>query len=143
MTVRFRWCGWLVPAFLAAWPARLLADGGEGMGAAGYLAQLIGGLLIVIVAIVVLGWVLRRTQGGGGRGSQLIDVISVRSIGARERLMLVQVGEEQILVGVAPSGIRTLHTLENPVVAEAGEAVDFSGVLRRAVRGRAAGGEHP
>ncbi|WP_024327419.1 flagellar biosynthetic protein FliO [Thioalkalivibrio sp. AKL19] len=118
------------------WPLTAFAEGGSS-GAAGYLAQLIGGLVLVIGAIVVLGWVLRRTQGGLNRGSQVIEIVAARSVGARERLVLVQVGDEQVLVGVAPSGMRALHTLREPVTAPAGEAPDFSGVLKRAVSRRA------
>ncbi|WP_038054593.1 flagellar biosynthetic protein FliO [Thioalkalivibrio sp. ALJ1] len=117
------------------WPLNALADSGSG-GAAGYLAQLIGGLVLVIGAIVVLGWVLRRTQGGLNRGSQAIEIVAARSVGTRERLVLVQVGNEQVLVGVAPSGIRTLHTMNEPVTAAVGETPDFSSALKRAVSRR-------
>ncbi|MFO7955081.1 flagellar biosynthetic protein FliO [Thioalkalivibrio sp.] len=122
------------------WPLTALAEG-DNSGAAGYLAQLIGGLVLVIGAIVVLGWVLRRTQGGLNRGSQVIEIVAARSVGARERLVLVQVGDEQVLVGVAPSGMRTLHTMREPATAPAGETPDFSSALKRAVTRRGVSGE--
>ncbi|WP_026304831.1 MULTISPECIES: flagellar biosynthetic protein FliO [unclassified Thioalkalivibrio] len=118
------------------WPLTALAEGGSG-GAAAYLTQLIGGLVLVIGAIVVLGWILRRTQGGLNRGSQVIEIVAARSVGTRERLVLVQVGDEQVLVGVAPSGMRTLHTMRESVVAPVGETPDFSSALKRAVTRRA------
>ncbi|WP_018866254.1 MULTISPECIES: flagellar biosynthetic protein FliO [unclassified Thioalkalivibrio] len=126
----------LTAATGSLWPLTALAEGGGG-GAAGYLAQLIGGLVLVIGAIVVLGWVLRRTQGGLNRGSQVIEIVAARSVGARERLVLVQVGDEQVLVGVGPAGMRTLHTMNEPVLAPAGETPDFSSALKRAVTRRA------
>ncbi|WP_026278637.1 MULTISPECIES: flagellar biosynthetic protein FliO [unclassified Thioalkalivibrio] len=119
------------------WPALALAEeSGGGISAAAHLTQMIGGLVIVIIAIVVLGWILRRTQGGLSRGSQAIELVAVRSVGTRERLMLVQVGEEQVLIGVAPSGMRTLHTMREPVAVEEASTADFSSALRRAVSGR-------
>lgn len=117
------------------WPMTALAEEG-GADAAAYLAQLIGGLALVVGAIVILGWVLRRTQGGLNRGSQAIEIVAARSVGTRERLMLIQVGNEQVLVGVAPSGMRTLHTLAQPLAAEEVENVDFSSALKRAVTRR-------
>ncbi|WP_018864362.1 MULTISPECIES: flagellar biosynthetic protein FliO [Thioalkalivibrio] len=125
------------------WPAIALAEEASGgISAAAHLTQMIGGLVIVIVAIVLLGWILRRTQGGLSRGSQAIELVAVRSVGTRERLMLVQVGGEQVLIGVAPSGMRTLHTLREPVNVEETATPDFSSALRRAVSGRReAGGE--
>lgn len=132
---------WLAVLGLAGagglWPALALAEeAGGGISAAAHLTQMIGGLVIVIIAIVLLGWILRRTQGGLSRGSQTIELVAVRSVGTRERLMLVQVGDEQVLIGVAPSGMRTLHTLREPVSVEEGTTADFSSALRRAVSGR-------
>ncbi|WP_017926403.1 flagellar biosynthetic protein FliO [Thioalkalivibrio sp. HL-Eb18] len=145
MTLRF--AHWLAVLGLAGtgglWPAIGFAEEANGgISAAAHLTQMIGGLVIVIIAIVVLGWILRRTQGGLSRGSQTIELVAVRSVGTRERLMLVQVGEEQVLIGVAPSGMRTLHTLREPVSVEETTTADFSSALRRAVSGRReAGGE--
>ncbi len=101
--------------------------------AAGYLTELLGGLLLVLALILALAWVLRRMPGGVGPGQQMIEVLAVRAIGTRERLMLIQVGEEQILVGVAPSGMRHLHTLNQPITIAQREpgAGDFAGLLSR------------
>ena len=83
--------------------------------AAGYLTQLVGGLVLVILVIIALAWILRRMPGVPGQGAQVIEILAVRSVGARERLLLVQIGEEQILVGLTPMGMRHLHTLRKPV----------------------------
>lgn len=145
--MKLRFAHWLAVLGLAGtgglWPAIGLAEEANGgISAAAHLTQMIGGLVIVIIAIVVLGWILRRTQGGLSRGSQTIELVAVRSVGTRERLMLVQVGDEQVLIGVAPSGMRTLHTLREPVSVEEATTPDFSSALRRAVSGRReAGGE--
>lgn len=45
-----------------------------------------------------------------------IKVVSVMALGARERLALVEVGGQQILLGITPSAIRTLHVFDEPVV---------------------------
>jgi len=46
-------------------------------------------------------------------------VISGLSIGAKERLVLIEVGKEQVLLGVSPGRVQTLHVLEEPVTFEA------------------------
>ena len=101
--------------------------------AAGYLAQLIGGLVVVIAVILVLAWVFRRLPGVPGQGPQVIEILAVRSVGARERLMLVQVGEEQILIGMTPAGMRPLHRLRKrvDVPAPAQGPPDFASLLKR------------
>ncbi|MBK1716710.1 flagellar biosynthetic protein FliO [Thiocystis violacea] len=100
--------------------------------AAGYLSQLLGGLVLVILAIVILAWFLRRVPGIAGQGQTAIQILAVRAIGTRERLMLVQVGEEQILIGVTATGVRHLHTLGRRVELAAEEPWpgDFASLLK-------------
>jgi len=101
--------------------------------AADYLARLIGGLALVIGLILLLAWILRRIPGMPGPGQQVIEVLAVRSVGTRERLMLVQVGDEQILIGLTATGIRHIHTLRKNIVMLPTEPapVDFASLLRR------------
>jgi flagellar protein FliO/FliZ len=94
----------------------------SGSGMAGQLAQLVLGLLLVLGVIFFLAWMLRRVQQAGpaGRG-QVIDIISSRALGPRDRLVLVQVGNEQILLGLSPGTITALHVLKEPVQVPSAE----------------------
>ena len=87
-----------------------------GGGVAGQLTQLVLGLLLVLGLIFFLAWLLRRVQqtGPGGKG-QVIELIGSRALGPRDRLVLVQVGNEQILLGLTPGTISALHVLKEPV----------------------------
>ena len=83
---------------------------------AGQLTQLVFGLLLVLGLIFVLAWLLRRVQQAGPAGKgQVIDIVGSRALGPRDRLMLVQVGNEQILLGLSPGSITALHVLKEPV----------------------------
>lgn len=81
----------------------------------GQLTQLVLGLLLVLGLIFALAWLLRRVQHAGPRHGQMIELISSRALGARDRLVLVQVGNEQILLGLTPGRITALHVLKEPV----------------------------
>ncbi|BDM21681.1 MULTISPECIES: flagellar biosynthetic protein FliO [Pseudomonas] len=81
----------------------------------GQLAQMVFGLLLVVGLIFLLAWVLRRMQGATPKGGQVIEIVGSRTIGPRDRLLLVQVGKEQILIGHAPGSIEALHVLAEPV----------------------------
>ncbi|MDH0648291.1 flagellar biosynthetic protein FliO [Pseudomonas sp. GD03858] len=94
----------------AAAPAAPLPGG---MGA--QLAQMVFGLLLVVGLIFALAWLLRRMQGNAQRGAQVIEIVGSRAIGPRDRLLLVQVGKEQILIGHTPGSIEALHVLAEPV----------------------------
>ena len=94
-----------------------------GMGMGGQLFQLLLGLLLVIGLIFVLAWVMRRVQRVGPNSGQVIELVSSRALGPRDRLMLVQVGNEQILLGITPGRITPLHVLKEPVQVPARESV--------------------
>jgi flagellar protein FliO/FliZ len=132
-------------------PASLLAEGGgsavpaaPGLDAGQVLSVLLG-LAAVLVAIVALSWVLRtilRLQGGAGPGP--LRVVAALSLGPRERVVLVEVGAAQVLVGVTPGRIQPLHILgegervEGPVTAPVGTS-GFGAHLTR-LMDRAGGG---
>lgn len=104
---------------LAAEPAATAAAAAAPVvnsGVAGQLTQLVFGLLFVLALIFFLAWLLRRVQQAGPAGkAQVIDIIGSRALGPRDRLMLVQVGNEQILLGLSPGTITALHVLKEPV----------------------------
>ena len=91
-------------------------------GVAGQLTQLVFGLLLVLGLIFFLAWLLRRVQQAGPAGKgQVIELIGSRALGPRDRLLLVQVGNEQILLGLSPGTITALHVLKEPVHVSSAE----------------------
>jgi flagellar protein FliO/FliZ len=91
-------------------------------GLGGQLTQLVLGLLLVIGLIFLLAWLMRRVQRVGPGNGQLIELLSSRAIGPRDRLVLIQVGGEQILLGITPGRITPLHVLKEPVSAPTRQA---------------------
>src|SRR3954453_11927244 len=82
---------------------------------AGGLAQVTFALLIVLVAIFAVAWVARRMRGFNNRVGGSIDVLADVPLGQKERAVLLKVGSKQILLGVAPGRVNTLHVLEEPL----------------------------
>ncbi len=76
---------------------------------------MLGALLGVLLLIFLVAWVLKRVQQGQGSGRAHLKVVSVLPLSTRERVVLIQAGEEQVLVGVSGAGIQQLHTLKEPV----------------------------
>lgn len=83
----------------------------------GQLLQLLFGLLLVIGLIFLLAWLMRRVQQSlpVKSANQVITLLASQSLGPRDRLLLVQVGKEQILLGLTPGTITPLHVLQEPV----------------------------
>src|SRR5690554_4447404 len=93
--------------------------GGNAPDTLGTLLSLDVGLLAVIAVIYGCAWLIRRMNGMTGMNNNAIKVVSVLAIGARERIALVEVGGQQILLGITPSTIRTLQVFDQPVVDSA------------------------
>ncbi|MGY3265609.1 flagellar protein FliO/FliZ [Lysobacter sp. HA35] len=98
---------------------------------AGSIGGAVFSLLLVIGLILGLGWLAKRMPGmnRGGGSSQLKIVASV-ALGPRDRAVVLDVGGQQLLVGVGQGGVRTLHTLEHPLpVVESSAPTVFAQVL--------------
>lgn len=90
---------------------------GSGSGdALASLATLGIGLLVVVGLIFGCAWLVRRMSGLTGMNTGTMKVVSVMALGARERIALIDVAGTQILVGITPTAIRTLHVFDEPVV---------------------------
>ena len=97
-----------------------------------YLAQVLGSLLLVFMCLFAVVLLLRRVNRLGPDAAGPLRVIGSASVGQREKIVLVAAGEQQLLLGVAPGAVRTLHVLKEPVVAASAPALDFAAVLRAA-----------
>jgi flagellar protein FliO/FliZ len=105
---------------------------------AGGLASVTFALLAVLAAIFAVAWLARRVRGMGSRVGNAIDVLADIPLGPKERAVLLKVGTEQVLVGVAPGRVSALHVLRDPVeIPKATTAVtpaaSFSALLKRSL----------
>lgn len=105
---------------------------------AGNLVQTLLGLLLVLACIVLVAWLLKRSSSFHMAASGKLKVIASIPLGPRERAVLVQIGDEQLLLGVTPQQINTLHKLEQPLPIDptAGMSGDFAGKLRQMMQQR-------
>jgi flagellar protein FliO/FliZ len=106
---------------------------------AGGLASVTFALLAVLAAIFAVAWLARRVRGIGNRVGNAIDVLAEVPLGPKERAVLLKVGAEQLLIGVAPGRVSALHVLRDPVEVAKGAAVttptaaSFSALLKRSL----------
>jgi len=74
-------------------------------------------MILVLAAVLGSAWLMRRMRGMAGTAAGALEVLSQISLGTRERAVLIRVGEQQLLIGVAPGSVRTLHVLTTPTTA--------------------------
>lgn len=99
-----------------------------------YLLQVVGSFVVVILLLIGVLVLLRRFNGVSSQMNGNMRVISSVGVGQRERVVLLQVGEEQILVGVGPGNVRKIHAFDEPVVEPAASSTpNFSDVWKVAL----------
>src|SRR5690606_28769319 len=91
---------------------------GSGQNAVGSvcLFSVMLALVAVVVMIFATAWLIKRFTGLSALNNRQIKVLATLPVGARERVVLVEVGEQQLLLGVTPQQINTLHAFKEPVV---------------------------
>jgi len=90
--------------------------------------SMIVSLLMVLALIIVSAFVLKRFNLTQQNSSQL-RVIASLSLGAKEKVIVVQIGEEQLVLGVCPAHISLLKTLETPIESQTVKSAVLSGGL--------------
>ncbi len=83
-----------------------------------YLGQVVASLALVIGLLLGALWIMRRVNGVGHAVGGQMRVVSSLGLGQRERAVLVSVGDQQILLGVAPGRVAALHVFDEPPVAQ-------------------------
>ncbi len=111
-------------------------------GLASGFAQMLLGLGVVIVLLLASLWLIKRLTAPRGPAAGL-KVLGGVAIGSRERLVLVEVGDKVLVLGVTATNINTLHTtdagslaLSAPPAGPERREPEFAGWLKRSLERR-------
>ncbi len=100
------------------------------------LLQVLVGLFLVLAAVAGAAWLLRRMAPGQALAGGVLKVVGAMAVGPKERVVLVEVGDTWLVLGVAPGQVNTLHTLSKQAVpggSAHGTPPLFSDWLKRAM----------
>ncbi|MDD5298567.1 MAG: flagellar biosynthetic protein FliO [Rhodocyclaceae bacterium] len=89
-----------------------LPDAGAGLG------QVVLGLIVVIALLWASLYLLKRLQSPRGGVASGLKVVAATAVGPRERVVVVEVGETWLVVGVAPGQVSALSTLPRQELPE-------------------------
>lgn len=76
------------------------------------ILQMVLGLMLIIGLLFAGAFFLRKLNGGKSFGNTgPLKIIGGLMLSTRERIVLVEVGDTWVVVGIVPGQIKTLHTL--------------------------------
>ena len=99
---------------LYALPASALAQSTSTSSDLGTILSISLSLFVVLGLIFGLAYIMRRFTGASSGNGQM-RVVSSMMAGTKERIMVLQVGNEQHLIGVTAHAINHLATLQEPI----------------------------
>ncbi|MBN2701236.1 MAG: flagellar biosynthetic protein FliO [Methylohalobius sp. ZOD2] len=126
--------------FIICWvaPAAWAAPTPPGLNPA-LAGQWLGGLVLVLILVFACLWLLQRLNRWNAPGGGQIRLLGGLSLGHRERMVVVELGETQLVLGVAPGRVQTLHVLEGDRRLSQVEVGGFGKHLRQALAQRGKG----
>ncbi len=92
------------------------------IGSGGHLLNVTLGLLLIIGLIFGLSWFVKRFSQGTFSGNSHLKIIATMPLGTRERIVLIDAGGQQLLLGITPTHINTLHAFDAPIATDSMEA---------------------
>ncbi|MBX3641303.1 MAG: flagellar biosynthetic protein FliO [Nitrosomonas sp.] len=108
---------------LFTFPAQVLAETApkipvapESLIGTDSMAKMITGLLLVLGIIIISTWALKRFSIIPAiSSSSHLKIVAATGVGQRERVVIVEIGETWLVLGVAPGQVTQLHTMERPL----------------------------
>jgi flagellar protein FliO/FliZ len=89
-------------------------------------SSMILSLLMVLGLIIISALVLKRFNLAQQNSSQL-KIIASLSLGTKEKVVVVQIGDQQLVLGVCSQQISLLKQLETPIDIQASKPLALSG----------------
>ena len=104
------------------------------------LVQVILSLVVVVMLLMGTLYLLQRLSAPRGAGAGLLRVVAATAVGTRERVVVVEVGETWLVLGVAPGSVSALHQLPRmdvpPAKLDNPGRLDFPGWLKQVTERR-------
>ena len=86
--------------------------------------QMMGGLLLVLAIIGGMTWLLKRFSLISTATAGVVKVVAAAGVGQRERVVVVEIDNTWLVLGVAPGRVNKLHTMNKPLTDTASTTLD-------------------
>lgn len=133
----------IIPSALLTLSTVVAAAEGQAAPAAtstGGMFQVFFGLLVVLGLMAAAAWGLKRFGVAKTSSVTNVKIVGGVNLGSRERILVIEVADQWIVVGVTPGQINTLSTMPKQESATASETLpatkNFSTWLKQTIEKR-------
>lgn len=109
----------------------------------GSILQVVVSLIIVVVLLFGSLYLLKKLSAPRGAAAGLLRVIAGTAVGSRERVVVVEIADTWLVLGVTPGSVTQLHQLPRQALPATGQTSpagrDFAGWLKQVMDRRNAG----
>jgi flagellar protein FliO/FliZ len=113
-------------------PAVRAAEGAPDLGSSAL--QMVFGLVLVLALLLGALWLLKRISQPRGAAAGLLRVVAGVAVGSRERVVILELGNSWLVLGVAPGQVTTLAEIPRQEMPAAPTPRDFVGQLAERLR---------
>lgn len=100
------------------------------------LLRVIIGLVLVVAAILISAWLARRAGLAGKQGTGVLQYVGGLSLSPRQRIVVLQIEDTWLVVGVTPNQLISLHTLPAGQIPQGASEGIFAGKLAQVLKRR-------
>lgn len=118
-------------------PAVTRASDQAKVASAGNLFQVLLGLVVVLGLMAGAAWLLKRFGAVRTSAGNTVKIVGGVNVGSRERVLVVEIADQWIVVGVAPGRVNSLATMPRqegaPTPDTAATAPNFASWLKKTI----------
>jgi flagellar protein FliO/FliZ len=102
----------VILAWLSSYSMAFASTGAAGISPTGGILKMILGLAVVLAVMALVSWGVKRLLPGGAGGQSAVRIVGGVSVGSRERVVVIEVADRWLVVGVAPGQVNGIANLE-------------------------------
>lgn len=122
----------LLPALVQAEDAVAPTLQVDPMSSAGKVATF---LVLILALIFGLAWLVNKTRVGQvAAGGKQLQMLAMMPLGTKEKIAIIQAGDQQIVIGITAQQISTLSVLDTPISVEQKSPASFGEILKMAAK---------
>ncbi|HQR05007.1 MAG: flagellar biosynthetic protein FliO [Proteobacteria bacterium] len=95
--------------------------------------QLLSGFALVLILLFVSLWLLKRLGAARENGNHLLKIVAGTAVGPREKVVVMEIGNLWLVIGVTPGQITALHQMPKETRPEQSglPTADFAGRIQQ------------